>query len=230
MNILHQIGIWGDSVLKGIVFNDSNGRYEILADHCANRLQDHLGISILNRSRFGCTITKGRLMLEKALADGLDCDMVMLEYGGNDCDFNWQEVSDAPEKIHKPRTERSDFVRQYRDMIEMLTHHGIKPLLMSLPPIDAQRYLDHLVAKGLNRDHLLAFLHDTQQIYRYHESYSLAITQLARETGCLYVPVRESLLASEDYLSLLCMDGIHPNEQGHRKMEQVFMKMAAAMT
>lgn len=227
-DIKNTIGVWGDSILKGVIFDEIRGTYQILSDSCGNLLSKTLGLNIKNRSRFGSTIEKGRQTLEQSLERGLDCNYVLLEYGGNDCDFNWPAVSEHPELPHLPNTPLPEFKEQLQEMIEMLRRKEIVPMLMSLPPINAQKYLDFLVSKGLSRVNLLRFLGDCQQIYRFHESYSLEVTKMALINKCVYIPVRESFLAAPDSPNLLCIDGIHPNEAGHLLMERVFTKMALA--
>jgi acyl-CoA thioesterase I len=221
-----KVGVWGDSILKGVVFDEIRGSYQLLADSCADLVSRKLGLDILNKSRFGCTIDKGIAHLEKALENNLDCDYILLEYGGNDCDFDWPAVAAHPDHLHQPRTPLAKFCQQFQYIIDLLRSHHIEPVLMSLPPISGEGYLSFLVKKGLSRQALLHFLGDTQQIYRFQESYSLAVTGLALRNKCFYAPVREAFLAEKDCPALICADGIHPNEKGHRLMQQVFTQMA----
>ena len=226
-DFLKTIGVWGDSVLKGVIFDEIRGTYQLLANSCGTLLSRTLGLKILNKSKFGSTIDKGRVALEKSLAEGLQCDYVLLEYGGNDCDFDWPAVARDPESRHEPHTPLVQFSKQLDEIMAMLNQRQIKPILMSLPPISGERYLDFLVKNGLDRRQLLRFLGDSQQIYRYHEMYSLAVTSLALRSNSIYAPVREAFLEAWDLPSFLCLDGIHPNEKGHRLMQQVFTDMVA---
>ena len=225
INIRRTIGVWGDSVLKGVIFDEIRGTYQLLANSCATLVSKKLGFTILNKSRFGCTIDKGRATLEKSLENGLACDYVLLEFGGNDCDFDWPAVESNPDLLHEPHTPLPQFKQQLEEMIELLRKNNIEPMLMSLPPISGEGYLNFLVSKGLKREKLLHFLGDAQQIYRFHESYSLAATSMAIRKNCLYAPIREAFLASRNCPSLICSDGIHPNEKGHELMQQVFTAM-----
>lgn len=220
-----KIAIWGDSVLKGIILN-KQGRYEVLPENCAQEIERKHGLRIENKARFGCTITKGMRQLERAIACGLDCDYVLLEYGGNDCDFDWKAVSDDPTKPHQPRTRLEDFIKIYEDMVLLLKKHAITPIVVSLPPISGRKYLDYLVSNGLSRENLLHFLGEESMIYRFHESYSLAVTGLAHRLSCPYAPVREAFLREWNQPDYICEDGIHPNERGHRLMQAVFESMA----
>ncbi len=230
MGIKHIIGVWGDSVLKGVVQDELRGTYRLLADSCVNLFEKTRNIEVINRARFGSTVTKGYEQLKKALEGGLSCDLVLLEYGGNDCDFNWQAVSDDPLAPHQPHTPLPEFVRTLQDMVTLLRAHHIRPALMSLPPISGSRYLDAIVSRGPDRQRLLQFLGSEQQIYQYHEWYSLQVTRLAGRMRCAYAPVREAFLAHGRCQDLLCADGIHPNEAGHRLMQQVFSDLHGQLT
>lgn len=228
------IGIWGDSILKGVIFDDIKAGYALLKDNCVQITAKALGISVVNRSRFGSTVDKGLKQLEKALYDGLDCDAVLLEYGGNDCDFDWAAVSADPTRAHAPQTPMPAFEAGLARMVELLSARGIQPVLMSLPPIDGPRYLEFLIARGkLDRANMLRFLGSPQRIYQYQEAYSLAVTRIAHRTGSLYVPVREEFLLRMSTEDTLCSDGIHPNAAGHALMQRILThhgtRLAAAL-
>ena len=227
-DIQRKVAIWGDSILKGVIFDDVKGAYGLLAENCAALVSRILGMTIINKSKFGSTIDRGFSHLERTLKSGLDCDAVLLEYGGNDCDFDWSAVAADPSLPHQPHTDLAHFKQILQQMIDMLRDQQIEPILMSLPPIVGDRYLDFIVSKGLDRDNLMQFLGDAHQIYRWHEAYSLVVTQLAAKNKCLYVPVRETFLTRRNSTDLICADGIHPNEQGHRLMQEVFTKLALA--
>ena len=220
-----KFAILGDSVLKGIVLN-KQGKYEIFQENCVKEIERKHGLRIENKARFGCTIAKGMKQLERSLASGLDCDYVLLEYGGNDCDFDWKAVSDDPSLPHQPRTRLDEFIKTYENMITLLKEYAIIPIVVSLPPINGRKYLDYLVANGLTRENLISFLGEDSMIYRFHESYSLAVTGLAHRMNCIYAPVRETFLREWNQPSFICDDGIHPNEKGHTLMLSVFENMA----
>ncbi len=220
------IGLWGDSILKGVILSEKDGSYQVLSDGLAQQLVSRLGLTVLNKSRLGCTIEKGQQLLTRSLANGTDCSAILLEYGGNDSDFDWPAVAAAPDYDHQPKTPLNIFRATLCQMITQLHQHHITPILMSLPPINGTRYLDYLVQyKGLSRENLLKFVVEETSIYRFHESYSLAITQIANETRSIYIPMREAFLLKRDTAALLCADGIHPNRLGHELMRQVFTEV-----
>lgn len=228
MNIAKQIQIYGDSIMKGILLDKSSNRYYPIKQSDTDKLYTQLGLVINNRSKFGCTIEKGQQSLNKALEKGLSCDYILLEYGGNDCDYDWARVAESPDASHEPHTPLQVFEQTYRSMLNAIRQHGITPVVMNLPPIDSDRYFGWITRSGLCAQNILRFLGDVQMISRFQELYSLAATKIAYETGALFVDVRSAFLEKRSYKStLICEDGIHPNENGHQLILDVLARFAA---
>jgi lysophospholipase L1-like esterase len=139
---------------------------------------------------------------------------VILEFGGNDCDFNWANISENPDGDHICNTPIELFKRTYRELIERVRNAGCRPILMNLPPIDPDKYFRN-VSRGLSAENILSFLGDIDRIYRWQEYYSLNVNVLAAECGIPLIDVRGAFLQEKNCFGLLCEDGIHPNEDGH---------------
>lgn len=227
MDLLRKIQVYGDSILKGIEL-DSAEKYVVPKESGWKYLEKQYPLSIVNRAKFGCTASKGLEQLSRALEKGLACDAVVLEYGGNDCDYDWAAVSAHPEEEHQPHTPLPEFIRCCREMIRLLRARGILPIVMSLPPIDAQRYFDWFCRQGLDKPAVLRWLGgDLQTIYRHQEMYSSALCRTALEERALLVDVRTPFLEAKNCRELLCADGIHPNREGHRLIGKVFGEFAS---
>ncbi|MCL2001677.1 MAG: hypothetical protein FWG74_09595 [Planctomycetes bacterium] len=67
MNILRKIKVFGDSILKGIQLDPITKRYHINNNIGVDMLSEKFSLSITNHSKFGCTITKGKIVLGKYL-------------------------------------------------------------------------------------------------------------------------------------------------------------------
>lgn len=80
-----------------------------------------------------------------------------MEFGGNDCDFNWKEISEKPLEMHKPKTQIEDFVKIHTETIDKIKAMGKIPVMLSLPPIDAEKYFSR-ISKGLNAENILKWL------------------------------------------------------------------------
>lgn len=190
--------------------------YHSIASSLYDKLSSCFPINITNRSRFGSTISQGYDRLKNDLGKGIDSEYVLLEYGGNDCDFNWQEVSDAPDIDHDPKTPLAAFTDTLGQMVEMLKEVDKKPVLMTLPPIDAERYLQFISRGSVAKDNVLHWLGDVQMIYRFQELYSNTIRTFAFEHALPLIDVRSRFLDKHNYSSLISRDGIHPSNDGYQ--------------
>ena len=207
------VTVYGDSILRGVRFQD--GRYVI--DHSwETRLAETFGLEITNRSRFGNTIGKAMPRIEKDSETRADGEAyALLELGGNDCDYDWAAVSDAPEAEHECKTPPETFLAYYRRAIRLLKESGRRVILATLPPISSELYLRFLCRDGLSRENIVRWLGDVEHIYRWQESYSGMVDRLAREERVPVIDLRGAFLRDQRRPdALLCADGIHPSMQG----------------
>lgn len=211
------IYLYGDSVGKGVVFDEARGRYTISPDRCTQRLATALDADIVNRARMGATCPEG--FADFCARQAEPGAVVVIEYGGNDCDMTWAEISERPDLAHQARVPVERFLRSLVDFVREARARRMHPLLVTPPPLVATRYFDW-VARGLCRDAILRFLGDVQHIYRWQERYATAVREAASETGCALFDMRSAFLAHRSLESLYCLDGIHPNAQGHARIAE----------
>lgn len=222
----------GDSIMKGIVSveNDTlstkdedykkNYRYVVLDDGFVDLLQSNLSVKVDNLASFGSTITKGLQCLTRRKELVMACDHAFLEYGGNDCDFDWSAVAANPEEQHQCHTPMDAFLERYEEMITKLRLYHVQPIMLSLPPLHPQRFFN-TISQGLNRDNILRFLGgDVNFTYRWHEHYNIALFELARSLDVPMVDITSPFLKHTNYEEYLCSDGIHPNEKGHKMIAE----------
>lgn len=211
-----KICAFGDSVLKGIILE--NDKYKISKNSFSNICENTLGISVQNKAKFGSTIKVGTKSLQRNIVDleNTDYDYIILEFGGNDCDFNWKEISKNPDKKHIPNSTIEDFRIAYTDLINQIKKLGKNPVLMSLPPIDANLYFEK-ITKGLNSQNILKWMKGNKQyIANWHERYNLEVFKLAIVNNISIIDITSKFLEEKLYKKYLCKDGIHPNEEGHK--------------
>ena len=180
--------IYGDSIMKATVV-EQGGKMKFTFQQYVQQLEQ-AGLEVCNRAKFGATVDKGRQVMEQDLEKAVTARYALWCFGGNDCDHDWQAVAAAPEAAHQPHTVLSAFLQTLTDMARRLLAAGIQPVFMTLPPIDAERYLREISRRGADQTRVLQWLGDTQRIYRFHELYSDAVARLAERLRQPLIDVR----------------------------------------
>ncbi|MEO3947083.1 SGNH/GDSL hydrolase family protein [Gorillibacterium sp. CAU 1737] len=208
--------VTGDSISKGVIYDDSKGKYRVLENNYVSILQNKLKGMVQNTARFGNTLIKGAGRLKTDVEKGSP-DIVLIEYGGNDCDFNWSEIADDPAREHSPKTDFHLFEKMLTETISYLKSNKIIPVLMTLPPLNAERYFKWVSNNNpLAEKNILEWLGSVTKIYWWQERYNSMVIKVAEETRTKWIDIRGAFLQDPDYSKFLCIDGIHPNEEGHR--------------
>lgn len=210
--------IIGDSILKGVIYSDNAKKYKLDPLRFGDLEKD--GIETKNYSKMGATVRYA----EKAVCSRLDSadeqTAVLLEFGGNDCDYNWKEISENPDGVHYPNTDIKDFLEIYKNAVNYARDKGAKVIISNLVPIDADKYMNRL-SNGLNYNNILKWLGDVSVLYRWQEYYNSLAETIAQELSCRLIDLRSAFLKSHEYKNLFCSDGIHPTETGHRIIENI---------
>ncbi len=218
---MRPIYVFGDSIGKGILFDENRGRYAIAKERCDVRLQAALNVPVENYARMGATVEEGlQDFLNSSIPAG---SIVAIEYGGNDCDLNWAEVAQAPEKYHEAKVPLERFRQTLVSFVRQVEKAGSLPLLVTPPPLDAQRFFDW-VTKGLNAQAVMKYMLDVQNIYRWQERYAIAVRDAAQATGSTVFDLRDAFLARRDVYDYLSLDGMHPNARGHELIAEAALR------
>jgi acyl-CoA thioesterase I len=206
----------GDSLSKGVSLNEEKKRYCFLKHSFVNNLSDTLCAKIINTAKFGTTIKHGASKLEENLLKHTP-EIVLIEYGGNDCDFNWDEIAINPHSEHLPNTPLKEYEAHLKTMIRKIRSYGAKPVVMTLPPLNAVDYFRWFTKGSKEKgDSILKWLEDVSKIYWWHERYSVAVSSVANACNVPLIDARRYFLKTPDFRKYVCSDGIHPNEKGHK--------------
>lgn len=209
-----KFAVFGDSIGRGVIYDPESNGYETDKGF-VSMLEAEWGIRSENFTRFGYTVDKGLEMLEKKAERVRGSDIVFLEFGGNDSDFDWKKIAADPDAHHLPKTLLSDFLVIYGRMIDRVRELGAKPVVLDLPPIESELYFRR-VSDGVSGDNILKWLNgDKREIFRWHRTYSYAVTNLCKENGARMIDIR-SAFDGRELSSYICVDGIHPSVDGHR--------------
>jgi len=215
---MSRIYLIGDSVMKGVVYSEEKNKYSLCGGMRFPELEER-GFEVCNLSKMGATIEKGYSILTNRLTGDHSSDLVILGYGGNDCNFDWKPISEDCKGEYSPYTPIEKFEAAYRKCISYARSLGAKVMLSALVPLDHHKFM-RWISRGLSYDNILKWLGDESMLYRWHENYDRRVRRIAEEEGCETVDVRTPFLLSHNYKSLLCTDGIHPTCEGYRLVEQ----------
>ena len=220
-----KITVYGDSILKGVLLED--GKYRINREW-EERLSREHGLEIRNKAHFGSTIGKALGLIRRDAEKEYEAgELAVLEFGGNDCDYDWAAISADPEGSHDCKTPPAVFDGEYREAARLIRESGREPGLLTLPPIDARRYLRFICRDGLSRENILRWLGDVDAIYRWQEKYSAMVGAIAAEEGLRVIDLRGGFLRDAHRPEeLLCEDGIHLSRLGQGL---IFRTLSAAL-
>ncbi|MBO4847877.1 MAG: SGNH/GDSL hydrolase family protein [Clostridia bacterium] len=213
-----KLTILGDSIMKGVMYNKERNRYVLYNDGWFLDGALERGVEIEKRCRMGATVEYGFDSLS-AIPRG---SSVLIEFGGNDSNFNWSLIADSPKAEHRAFTPPEDFYERYKKLVRGVMDRGAEPIAMNLIPIDAGSYFKW-ISRTANGERVLEWLGDENMLYRWHEYYSRVIERVAGEMGCRLVDLRGQLLLDRSYCSMIGADGLHPNEKGHELIRKLLL-------
>lgn len=227
--MLQKIAVLGDSILRGVVLDERTGHYVRLKENCVQAAQARLGLAVDNFARFGMTSEKGLEAAERRLPREGGYDACLICFGGNDVDHCWRRVAEDPEGENPPNVPCQRYVENMARIVGLARSRRIEPVLVTLPPIDSQRYFRFFSRDIEQRENILRWLGGVETIYERHKTYSESLFSLAKQLDCRIIDVRKAFFGTGDYKRLLCGDGIHPNAKGHAVMGDAFVAYAQAI-
>ena len=144
-----------------------------------------------------------------------------MEFGGNDCSYNWKEIAEHPEMDHDSLISLPQYLDCFRAGIQDLRKSGIQPILTSLVPFDPHTYMNW-VTRSMDRETIMRWLGEENRVYRKSELYSRALEELAREEDVPLTDLRKAFLDLPNLQDYYCEDGVHPNRMGQELIYRAF--------
>ena len=209
----------GDSLTKGVVLTEAN-RYSLAERSYMDIVSEELGIYVTNYGKFGSTVTMGGAMVDRHCQEIAGSKYTFIEYGGNDCDFDWMKIADSPTEDYAPKTRLDDFKKQFAGLIRRIRELGSRPVILSLPPILSTPYFSFFsrtMSEDQKRNVIDWLGGDVEIISRWHESYNRALFMIANDSQTPIIDITTPFDTYRgDLKSPFCADGIHPNDKGHK--------------
>ena len=224
---------WGDSILKGVVSGGDSKRFDITEKDSLSQACAALGIELANKSVFGSWMTKTRRTQDRSLRNGASAQIGIIESGTNDSDYDWSAVSANPDAKHLQRCPLDEFSRLMEEAVSVARQNKITPVIMIPTPLVPEWWLNNIcigndeaaIIKFINKK----YLQDQKaaaamRLYQNQELFSLKAAAIARALGVQIVDIRSEFLAHPNYKSLMCLDGVHPNQAGYDFMARIWKR------
>lgn len=221
--MIHKVAVLGDSIMRGVVLDEASGRYVRLEKSAVAIASKETGIDVQNFASFGMTSEKGLQVARDRIDGGAGHEAALICFGGNDVDHKWSEIAQHPQGDNPPNVYCDKFVDNMVEIVETSRAHGVEPVLLTLPPINSDRFFNFFCKKYDDAGNIIRWLGNIEEIHESHRKYSEKIEIVAKNVKCSIIDVRSAFLGFGDYRKLLCMDGIHPNAAGHELMGRVLM-------
>lgn len=233
---------WGDSILKGVVSGGDSKRFDITEKDSLSQACAALGIELANKSVFGSWMTKTRRTQDRSLRNGASAQIGIIESGTNDSDYDWSAVSANPDAEHLQRCPLDEFLRLMEEAVSVARQNKITPVIMIPTPLVPEWWLNNICI-GNDAAAIVKFiarkygLQDGDQkasqdqkaaaamrLYQNQELFSFAAANVARSLNVQIVDTRSEFLAHPNYKTLMCLDGVHPNQAGYDFMAEIWKR------
>lgn len=221
------VTIFGDSISKGL-FLDGNKIVKLPMSY-VDILEKKLNINIQNISFFGQT--SKRFIDKKFLNDFLnklkksDKNIVIINLGGNDSDYDFKCVSEKPYDKHTSINKLSNFKKCMVSIIKKLIKNNCIVFVCSLFPISSERYFNNILAKKYDKNNILKFLnYDLTNIFRTQQVYNDELLKICNRLEVDFIDYRCKLMLKKDMQKYLSSDGIHANILGQKFIANYIIK------
>ncbi|MDL4840198.1 SGNH/GDSL hydrolase family protein [Aquibacillus rhizosphaerae] len=207
---------FGDSLTRGV--SVVKGRLRILKENYPASLQDLFSqketndVTVINKGVFN---DNSELMLSRLEKDVIEehPDFAIVEVGGNDCNFKWNEIVEKPEEDHQAIVSLDRYLANIKEIVTKLQESGVKPIIATLPPLDPVRYYQ-TISNQYNPS-VGNWVSKLGGIEHWHGMYNYHLNKLADELTIPKIDVRSAIKKAGDLVNLISEDGIHLTAEGY---------------
>ena len=209
--------VFGDSILKGVItIPNSDKLFDVTENDSLSLAQKELGFELDNRSIYGNITSKGLVKLQKFFEKGGEADFCIIEFGSNDCDYDWNIFKPGaelpPASEIKQKVPLAEYLENLKQMVELCRSNKVTPLMMGLIPYVCDDWFKTII-KGQNEAAILDFLGgNPEQLCKNQLIYKNAQADFVQKNNVQFL---DPWTIFEGHKELMCYDGIHPNEKGY---------------
>lgn len=209
--------VFGDSILKGVItIPNSDKLFDVTENDSLSLAQKELGFELDNRSIYGNITSKGLIKLQKFFEKGGEADFCIIEFGSNDCDYDWNIFKPGaelpPASEIKQKVPLTEYLENLKQMVELCRSNKVTPLMMGLIPYVCDDWYKTII-KGQDEAAILDFLGgNPEQLGKNQLIYKNAQADFVQKNNVQFL---DPWTIFEGHKELMCYDGIHPNEKGY---------------
>lgn len=206
--------VFGDSILKGVITIPNSGKlFDVTENDSLTLAQKKLGFELDNRSIYGNITSKGLVKLQKFFDKGETADFCIIEFGSNDCDYDWGTL------IQKVPLE--EYLENLKQMVNLCRANKVTPLMMGLIPYVCDDWFKTII-KGQDEAAILNFLGGSSETLGKNQLvYKNAQAGFVKDNNVQFLDPWELF---QGHKELMCYDGIHPNEKGYALLADAWVK------
>lgn len=205
--------VFGDSILKGVItIPESKNLFDVTPNDSLTLAQKELDFELDNRSIYGNITSKGLVKLQKFFEKGGSADFCVIEFGSNDCDYDWGTL------IQK--VPLGQYLENLAQMIKLCRDNKVTPLMMGLIPYVCDDWFKTII-KGQDEAAILNFLGGTAETLGKNQLiYKNAQAEFVQKNNVQFL---DPWTIFEGHKELMCYDGIHPNEKGYELLSKAWI-------
>ncbi len=206
--------VFGDSILKGVITIPNSGKlFDTTENDSLSLAQKELGFELDNRSIYGNITSKGLIKLQKFFEKGGESDFCIIEFGSNDCDYDWGTLVQ--------KVPLAEYLENLAAMVKLCREHKVTPLMMGLIPYVCDDWYQTII-KDQNEAAILDFLGgNSETLGKNQLIYKNAQADFVQKNKVQFL---DPWTIFEGHKELMCYDGIHPNEKGYELLSKAWIK------
>ena len=219
--------VFGDSILKGVItIPGSNKLFDVTENDSLTLAQKKLGFELDNRAIYGNITSKGLVKLQKFFEKGGEADFCIIEFGSNDCDYDWNifkpDAELPPASEIKQKVPLAEYLDNLNQMVALCRASKVTPVMMGLIPYVCDNWFKTII-KGQDEAAILNFLGGTPETLGKNQLvYKNAQAEFVMKNNVQFLDPWELFAGHPE---LMCFDGIHPNEKGYAVLAEAWIKL-----
>lgn len=215
--------VFGDSMMRGVM-PDETGSYHASELIGFPEIAEKCEIEIINYAMPTFTTERVLGWAQSTMARIDKPDAVIIECGGNDCDYDWKIFTESAGTELKHRRDLEHFSNDYEELISFFENMNVPVIAAMTPHIATGKYLSHLKEVSADIQKYSNSLPSVKLMKMAYNEYEKRMYEIANRHNCDIIVLQnkfDQVADSEDYFSA---DGMHPNERGYQLIGQSFLE------